>query len=110
MEEVCLEMTGSPISKYFRPPEGRYSEETLKQAREMGYKTVFWSFAYADWDNEHQPPKETSLQKIKDNLHPGMILLLHPTSDTNVKLLRELIRDMKAQGYRFASLEELDAR
>ena len=108
VEEACLQTTGTPIGKYFRPPEGRYSENTLRLARELGYKTVFWSFAYADWDNEAQPPKEASLKKIMDNIHPGMILLLHPTSETNVKLLGELIREMKAEGYRFASLEELD--
>ena len=108
VEDACMEATGKPLSKYFRPPEGRYSEKTLALAREFGYKTVFWSFAYADWDNEDQPPKDASLRKIKDNLHPGIILLLHPTSDTNVQLLRELIRDMKAEGYRFASLDELE--
>ena len=108
VEAVCLEVTGKPLSKYFRPPEGRYSEKVLRMARELGYKTVFWSFAYADWDNEAQPPRDASLRKIKENLHPGIILLLHPTSETNVQLLRELIRDMKAEGYRFASLDELE--
>ena len=108
VESACLEATGKPLSKYFRPPEGRYSEKTLSLARSLGYKTVFWSFAYADWDNEAQPPKDASLQKIKANLHPGIILLLHPTSQTNTELLRDLIRDMKAEGYRFASLDELE--
>ena len=109
VEDACMEATGKPLNKYFRPPEGRYSEKTLALAREFGYKTVFWSFAYADWDNEDQPPKDASLRKIKDNLHPGIILLLHPTSETNAKILKDIIVALKNDGYRFGTLDELTA-
>jgi peptidoglycan-N-acetylmuramic acid deacetylase len=73
----------------------------------MGYTTVFWSFAYADWNNEKQPDPKASLQKLLDHLHNGEILLLHPTSATNAAILDEFLTQAKEQGYRFGSLTEL---
>ena len=73
----------------------------------MGYVTVFWSFAYADWDNAKQPDPVRAKKKILDNSHPGEILLLHPTSKTNADILGDLIAAWKADGYRFGSLDEL---
>jgi peptidoglycan-N-acetylmuramic acid deacetylase len=79
----------------------------------MGYKTVFWSFAYADWDNNNQPSEQDAIKKILDNAHPGEIMLLHPTSATNAAIMDKLITELKGQGYRFGELGELwqkDAR
>ena len=99
--------TGREMSKFFRPPEGTFNETVLKKARELGYRTVFWSFAYADWDNSSQMAEDVALKKITDNLHNGEIMLLHPTSETNVKIMKQLITLLKEQGYRFATLDEL---
>ena len=95
------------MAKYFRFPEGKYSEAALATVYEMGYKTVFWSFGYADWDNNKQPSEQEAIKKILDNAHPGEIMLLHPTSATNAKVLDEVLTALKADGYRFASLNEL---
>ena len=95
------------MDKYFRFPEGRYSESSLKAVSELGYKTVFWSFAYADWDNQKQPDPAAAKKRILDNIHNGAVILLHPTSTTNAEILGEVIREMKAQGYRFGTLDEL---
>ena len=107
LEEAYARLTGEKMKKYFRPPEGKYSEESLAWAQEMGYKTVFWSFAYADWDNGSQPELRRARKKIEDNLHNGAVMLFHPTSKTNALLLPELIRAWKAEGYRFGTLDEL---
>lgn len=107
LEELCLEKTGGTISKYYRPPEGRFNRETMKIADELGYKTIFWSFAYADWDNDSQPKRQQALKKILDNVHNGEVMLLHPTSSTNADILGEVIRSLKNEGYRFGSLDEL---
>lgn len=98
---------GREMAKYYRPPEGRYSMENLQMANSLGYKTVFWSFAYADWDNSAQPKPETAKDKILQNMHNGAVLLLHPTSATNAAVLADVIQDLKAQGYRFGTLDEL---
>ena len=74
----------------------------------MGYKTIFWSFAYEDWDNKNQPEDEYALNKIFDNIHNGEIMLLHPTSDTNARILKTLIARLREEGYSFGSLCELD--
>ena len=109
LEKACIEKTGKPIDKFYRPPEGKFDEESLKFASEMGYHTVFWSFAYADWDNARQMSLEKAKNKILDNIHNGEIMLLHPTSSTNAQILGDVICELKSQGYRFGTLNELIA-
>ena len=108
LEEVCCE-SGVTVSPYFRPPEGSFSREMLSCVQALGYKTVFWSFAYADWDNDRQPSREQALRCIFDNLHNGAVILLHPTSKTNADILPEVIGELKKEGYRFGTLDELCA-
>ena len=98
---------GQPLPKYYRPPQGIYSEENLRHARELGYKTVFWSLAYVDWNNDSQPTKETAFGKLIPRTHDGAVVLLHSTSRTNAEILDELLTKWKAMGYRFAPIEEL---
>ena len=107
LEELYEGLTGKTLDKYFRPPEGRFSEESLKYIDELGYKTVFWSFAYEDWDNQKQPLAEYAKEKIFSNLHNGEIMLLHPTSKTNADILKDVIVESKSRGYRFGTLDEL---
>lgn len=107
LEKCYTELTGAQMPRYFRPPEGKFSEGMLKTVSEMGYKTVFWSFAYADWDNARQMSAQKAMQCVMDNIHNGAVLLLHPTSATNVEILPRVIAELKAQGYRFGSLDEL---
>lgn len=107
LEKLYLEKTGYTMSKYYRPPEGKFSELNLKMANDLGYKTVFWSFAYADWDNDHQMSAEAAKNKILSNIHNGAVLLLHPTSSANVNVLGSVIKTLKKEGYRFGTLDEL---
>ena len=107
LEKIYKEATGYDMARFYRPPEGKFSELNLLHAQELGYKTVFWSFAYADWDNDDQPSHEYAKQKILDNTHPGAIILLHPTSKTNADILPELIDTWREMGYTFGSLNDL---
>ena len=107
LEDACLEYTGCELSKYYRPPEGKFDIESLEYASNMGYKTVFWSIAYADWDNNRQMSETVAINKIMDNLHNGAIILLHPTSKTNASIISVLIEKIKSEGYRFGSLDEI---
>ena len=99
LEKACLD-AGITTSPYFRPPEGSFSKELLENVQELGYKTVFWSFAYADWDNARQMAPDAALRCILDNVHNGAVLLLHPTSATNAEILPRLIAALKKEGYR----------
>ncbi len=110
LENACRDKIGYNIAKYYRPPEGKFDEASLSYARSMGYKTVFWSFAYADWDNNKQMTPEKAKAKILDNIHNGEVMLLHPTSSTNAQILEEVIITLKSQGYRFGTLDELCER
>lgn len=107
LEELYTQATGRELSKYYRPPEGRFNQTSLQYAQQLGYKTVFWSLAYADWDNLKQPSCEEAKNKLLSNVHNGAVILLHPTSSTNAAILKEVIQALKSQGYRFGTLDEL---
>lgn len=107
LEDVYKTLTGKDINKFYRPPSGKYNENTLSWAKEAGYRTILWSLAYADWDNEKQPTEQTAFEKILPRLHDGCILLLHSTSRTNSVILGELIDEIIFRGYTFGSLDEL---
>ena len=107
LENLYKETTGQQMQKYYRPPQGIYSEENLKMAQELGYKTVFWSLAYVDWNNDSQPTKEQAFEKLLPRTHSGAVVLLHSTSQTNAEILDELLTKWKEEGYRFGTVEEL---
>ena len=107
LENLYRETTGQDMPKYYRPPQGIYSEENLAMAKEMGYKTVFWSLAYVDWNNDSQPTKEQAFAKLLPRTHNGAVVLLHSTSATNARILDELLTRWKEEGYRFSTVEEL---
>ena len=109
LEALYKETVGQELPKYYRPPQGIYSEENLKMAQELGYQTVFWSLAYVDWNNDAQPTREAAFAKLLPRTHNGAVVLLHSTSKTNAEILGELIDKWKAMGYRFGTLEELFA-
>ena len=107
LEALYKETVGQELPKFYRPPQGIYSEENLKMAQELGYKTLFWSLAYVDWNNDSQPTREAAFAKLLPRTHNGAVVLLHSTSKTNAEILGELIDKWKAMGYRFGTLEEL---
>lgn len=100
-------VTGSDCPKLYRPPQGKYSENNLKMAKDLGYKTYFWSLAYVDWYDDNQPTKEQAFEKLTGRIHPGAIVLLHATSKTNSEILQELIAKWKDMGYSFGNLSDI---
>lgn len=110
MEDVATlftEITGTEMTKYYRPPQGKYNTENLKMAQALGYQTFFWSLAYVDWNTEAQPTKEEAFAKLLPRIHPGAIVLLHSTSKTNGEILDELLTKWEEMGYTFCPLSEL---
>ncbi len=107
LESLFKKITGEEMPKYYRPPQGTYSEQNLKMAQELGYKTVFWSLAYVDWNNDSQPSHDYAFSKLLPRTHPGAVVLLHSTSQTNAEILDELLTRWKEMGYRFGTVEEL---
>ncbi len=107
IETLYKDTFGLEMEKYIRPPEGAFSEQTLKFCNKAGYIPVFWSFAYADWDNNSQPNPEKAMNKILNNAHNGMVILLHPTSKTNADILKSVITQLRAKGYSFGTLNDL---
>lgn len=110
LEQIYLHKTGREMTKYFRFPEGSYSIEALKILQGLGYKSIFWSFAYDDWDNGRQPDLEKAKAKVLDGTHPGAVMLFHPTSQTNAAILPDLIKTWREMGYSFGTLDQLTSK
>ncbi len=105
--DLFQEITGKPLSNYYRPPQGKCNAENVKMAQEIGYNTIFWSLAYVDWDTEKQPSHAEAFDKLTTRIHPGAIVLLHNTSQTNGEILDELLTKWEDMGYTFQPLSEL---
>jgi len=101
------EITGYDMGMYFRFPMGIYSARTLSLANDLGYKSIFWSFAYVDWEVNNQPGKKKAFDTVTQYIHNGCILLLHAVSESNTQALGDIIDHIQAQGYVFKSLDEL---
>ena len=109
LEELYRSITGEEMAKYYRPPKGVYSKDNLRYAKELGYKTVFWSLAYVDWNNDKQPSADTAFSKLIPRIHNGAVVLLHSTSQTNAEIMDELLTRWEEMGYRFESIDKLFA-
>ena len=107
LETLYQQVTGQEMLKFYRPPQGTYSENNLQMAKALGYKTVFWSLAYVDWQNDKQPTAEYAFGKLLPRTHNGAVVLLHSTSATNAEILDELLTKWEEMGYRFAPISEL---
>lgn len=105
VENLYKKITGKPMTKFYRAPQGKYSTKNLQMAKNLGYKTFFWSLAYVDWYENNQPTKEEAFDKLLKRIHPGAIVLLHSTSSTNAQILDELLTKWEEMGYTFKSLD-----
>lgn len=104
-EALYRDILGSEMPKLYRPPQGKFCEENLKMAQQLGYSTVFWSLAYVDWYTDEQPTPEQAFSKLLPRIHPGAVVLLHSTSSTNAEILDELLTKWEETGYSFGDLE-----
>ncbi|MBR4990732.1 MAG: polysaccharide deacetylase family protein, partial [Oscillospiraceae bacterium] len=107
LEDLYRQTVGQEMPRFYRPPQGIYSEENLKMAKELGYKTVFWSLAYVDWNQDAQPTAEQAFSRLLPRTHDGAVVLLHSTSKTNAEILDQLLTKWKDMGYRFGTIGEL---
>ena len=104
-EALYRDILGSEMPKLYRPPQGKFCEENLKMAQQLGYSTVFWSLAYVDWYVDDQPTPEQAFSKLLPRIHPGAVVLLHSTSSTNAEILDELLTKWEETGDSFGDLE-----
>ena len=106
-EALYRELTGQEMPKLYRPPQGKFCQSNLEMAQTLGYRTVFWSLAYVDWYQDDQPTRAEAFDKLVPRVHPGAVVLLHSTSQTNAEILDELLTTWEGMGYTFGRLEEI---
>lgn len=107
LEEEFFKLTGCQMVKYFRPPEGVFDRNSLLNAKSLGYKTIFWSIAYRDWDTNNQIGVDYCVKTIMDNLHNGAIILMHSVSSSNQEALPTVIEKITQEGYTFKTVLDL---
>ncbi len=107
VERLFQSITGTEMVRFYRPPQGKYNVQNLEMAKELGYHTFFWSLAYVDWYQDQQPTREEAFEKLLGRIHPGAIVLLHNTSDTNGSIMEELLTKWEEMGYHFGDLKDL---
>lgn len=107
VEQAVDNIPGCKMSKYFRPPEGTFSELSLYYAQKLGYKSIFFALAHEDYDPDKQPDPVASKAMLLKNTRNGMICLLHALSKTNANILDSLIKEWKNRGYEFKTLDDL---
>lgn len=107
LEALFKETTGQEMAKFYRPPQGKYNKTNLQMASDLGYRTFFWSLAYVDWYQDNQPTREEAFSKLLSRIHPGAVVLLHNTSDTNGEIIDELLTKWEEMGYHFEDLGKL---
>ncbi len=91
---------------FYRPPQGSSSERDLYLARKMDITTVFWSFAYGDYDTQNQKEISEALELAERGLHDGCVYLLHAVSSTNAAMLGDLIDFIQGQGYEIRRIDQ----
>lgn len=106
LDDSFFALTGQHM-RYLRPPKGEFSEKSLAVSKDLGYRSVFWSFAYADWEKDKTNGAQYAYDHVMPYLHDGAIILLHAVSKDNADALEKIITDAKAAGYTFKSLDEL---
>ncbi len=106
-EKTYAAIIGKPMSKLYRPPQGKYSIDNLRMAQALGYKTLFWSLAYVDWNTDKQPTPQQAYDKLLPRVHNGAVVLLHSTSATNAQILDELLTKWENMGYSFGTISTL---
>lgn len=109
-EKTMKKLTGYKMDRYIRPPQGCYSQRTLKVLQDMGYSTMFWSLAWHDWDPHNQPGKSTVVNMFKTYYHPGMMPLIHVVSKSDTEALPDIIKFMKGKGYKFGEVTDFALR
>ncbi|KAB8129367.1 delta-lactam-biosynthetic de-N-acetylase [Gracilibacillus oryzae] len=95
------------VVQYVRPPKGTFNEQSLQWANELGYTHVFWSLAFVDWNEGQEKGWEYAYNQVIDQIHPGAIILMHTVSEDNADGLAPIIKELKKQGYKFKSLDDL---
>lgn len=100
-EEAIYRATGQ-MPLYFRPPGGMVNDKVKKACGQTGYSILLWWVDSRDWLLNEEEILETVKKEVKD----GAIILFHNLT-TTVKVLPQVIEDLKRAGYEFVTVSQL---
>ena len=104
--ENYLRINFGYTSKYFRYPAGAYSDCAMDLVSSLGYRSIFWSYAFDDYTEGKFPNKDQVFKYVTSRLHPGEVLLMHTLSAGNADALGDIIDYARAQGYEIRTLDQ----
>ncbi|WP_040980198.1 polysaccharide deacetylase family protein [Oceanobacillus jeddahense] len=100
--QILKTITGEQ-PKWFAPPSGSYKDETVETAAELEMETILWTVDTIDWKN---PSVSVMVNRIENNVHPGAMILMHPT-EASTKALEQMINIIKEKDYKIGTVESL---
>ena len=98
-----IEVATNQKVRWFAPPSGSFRDEVVKIADDFQMGTIMWTVDTIDWK---RPEPDVLLQRVMRKIHPGAIVLMHPTSST-AEALDTMIKKLKEQGYKVGNITEL---
>lgn len=107
LEDAFYQEFGVSMSKFVRPPRGEYNEMSQKTLKDNGYTSVFWSLAYVDWNKDVYNGNHYSYNKVLSRIHNGAIILMHTVGKDNMVDLKDIILELKEEGYVFSTIDKL---
>jgi peptidoglycan/xylan/chitin deacetylase (PgdA/CDA1 family) len=91
----------------FRPPYGAKSAASVALTARKGMQSVLWDVDTSDYE---RPASFDITQRVLNGVKPGSIVLMHDGGgprDQTLGALPDVIKGLKAKGYRFVTLSKL---
>ncbi|MGG2014489.1 polysaccharide deacetylase family protein [Bacillus sp. S10(2024)] len=89
--------------RWFAPPSGSFRDDVVHAAAKLRMGTIMWTVDTIDWKH---PEPHVLLQRVLNKVHPGAIILMHPTS-SSAESLDALISKLKEKGYTVGNVSAL---
>jgi peptidoglycan/xylan/chitin deacetylase (PgdA/CDA1 family) len=91
------------VPKLLRPPYGAYRPATLTLFEELGLHVILWSVDTNDWRRKADAIARTVTKDGKN----GSIILFHDSKTVTVRVLPQIIEELKARGLQPVTISEM---
>lgn len=88
----------------FRPPYGDYNNNVVSATDSLKMYCVQWDIDSLDWKD---PTPQQMIERIKNNLKNGSIILMHNGATNTPEALPQIIDMIKSEGYELVPISQL---